>query len=325
MKAIVLKQPGNVEQLEMREIKKPKPQSNEILVKVKAAAVNRTDIVSREGTMGDLSNIVLGVEVSGIVEEVGENVDIPIGTKVMGLVNRGGYAEYAIMPKSFIMSMPSGISFEEAAAIPEVFLTAYQTLFYISKLQDNESVLVHAGASGVGTAAIQLAKNLRRNINIITTAGSEEKLQFVKSLGSNLLINYKQQEFDTAILEHTNNRGVDVILDFIGSSYWHKNMKSIAIDGRWVLIGILGGTNVENINLLDFMQKRIQLTGTLLTPRSDEYKAKLSSDFQREVNELFENRTIKPIVDSIFNLNEIKEAHEYMESNKNIGKIILKI
>lgn len=325
MKAIVLKQPGNVEQLEIRDIPKPKPKVDEVLVKVKAAAVNRTDLVSREGTMGDLSNVVLGVEVSGVVEEVGENVDISIGTKVMGLVNRGGYAEYVVMPKAFIMEMPRGITFEQAAAIPEVFLTAYQTLFYISKLQDNESILIHAGASGVGTAAIQLAKNLKHNIKVITTAGSAGKLQFVKSLGSDCLINYKKEDFDKAVLNYTKNQGVNVILDFIGASYWNKNINSIAIDGRWVLIGFLGGSKVENMNLLDFMQKRIQFTGTLLTPRTDAYKAKLSSDFQKDAIKLFENKTIKPIVDSVFNLSEIQEAHTYMESNKNIGKIILKV
>lgn len=325
MKAVVLNQPGSVEELNLNQIKKPKPKKNEVLVKVKAAAVNRTDIVSREGTMEDLSGSVLGVEISGIIEEIGENVDFPIGKQVMGLVNRGGYAEYAIMDKSFVMDMPENITFEEAAAIPEVFLTAYQTLFWIANLKDNEKILIHAGASGVGTAAIQLAKNLRNDINISVTAGSEEKLELAHSLGADDLINYKKQNFDSEISTYTNDQGVNVILDFIGAPYWKQNINSLSLDGRLVLIGILGGTVIENFDLLEILQKRIQVTGTLLTPRSNAYKACLKDEFLKETQPLFEAKTIKPIVDSIFTIDNVKEAHTYMEDNKNSGKIILKI
>lgn len=189
----------------------------------------------------------------------------------MGLVNGGGYAEYVTMPADRAIVVPDTLSFEEAAAIPEVYLTAYQTLFWLGQLKDADTVLIHAGGSGVGSAAIQLAKQMTK-AKIIVTAGSEEKLAFCRSLGADITINYKEQDFDEEVLNATNNQGVDVILDFIGASYWEKNLKSIKTDGRWVLIGILGGTEVEKVNIMQLLLKRIHLKGTLLTPRSDEYK-----------------------------------------------------
>ncbi|MBS4176886.1 NAD(P)H-quinone oxidoreductase [Lederbergia citrea] len=324
MKAITVKQPGGADQLQITEHAKPDPKDGELLIKVKASAVNRTDIINRENSMGYLDNPILGIEVAGTVEKVGAGVEIEVGTHVMGLVNGGGYAEYAVMPADRAMVIPEHLSFEEAAAIPEVFLTAYQTLFWIGQLRANETVLIHAGGSGVGTAAIQLAKEIGQ-ANVITTAGSEEKLDFCRSLRADICINYKEQNFDEEILNITKNQGVDLILDFIGSSYWSKNLSSIKVDGRWVLIGILGGANIENVNLMDLLSKRIQLTGTLLTPRSDEYKAALTTEFSAKTLDLFANNKLRPIVDQVFPFNQIQQAHEHMENNKNIGKIILKV
>lgn len=324
MKAIVVKQPGGADQLQAQDQPKPEVKPGELLIKVKAAAINRTDIVSREGKSGYLNNPVLGVEVSGIVEETGEDVTVQKGTRVMGLVNGGGYAEYAIMPAERAMVIPENLSFEEAAAIPEVFLTAFQTLFWLGDLQSTETVLIHAGGSGVGTAAIQLAKQLA-NAKVITTAGSKEKLDFCHSLGADRCINYKEQHFEEEVLKETNNQGANLILDFIGASYWKKNLASLKIDGRWVLIGLLGGAEVEKINLMALMAKRVQLKGTLLTPRSDQYKADLTHDFVKKAMPLFQNNVIKPVVDHVFPFNEIQDAHQRTESNKNIGKIILKV
>ncbi|ASK63991.1 NADPH:quinone oxidoreductase [Virgibacillus phasianinus] len=324
MKAITVKQPGGAEQLQIEEFAKPDPRDGELLIKVKAAAVNRTDILNRETSKGYLNNPILGVEVAGIVEEVGAGVEIEVGTHIMGLVNGGGYAEYVVMPAERAMVIPENLSFEEAASIPEVFLTAYQTLFWIGHLHADENVLVHAGGSGVGTAAIQLAKQIGQ-ANVITTAGSKEKLDFCRSLGADVEINYKEQNFDEEVLNATENQGVDLILDFIGASYWSKNLESIKVDGRWVLIGILGGANLENVNLMELMSKRIQLTGTLLTPRSDEYKAALTAEFSAKTLDLFGNNTLRPVVDQVFAFNQIQQAHEHMENNKNIGKIILKV
>ncbi|MFC4023624.1 NAD(P)H-quinone oxidoreductase [Oceanobacillus longus] len=324
MKAITVKQPGGAEQLQITEQPKPELHEGELLIKVKSAAVNRSDIVNREGRSGYLKNPNLGIEVAGIVEQAGPGTEIEVGTRVMGLVNGGGYAEYAVMPAERAMVIPEGLSFKEAAAIPEVFLTAYQTLFWLGRLKEGETVLIHAGGSGVGTAAIQLAKQLCE-AKIITTAGSKEKLDFARSLGADHCINYKEQDFAEEVLQATNQQGVDLILDFIGASYWKGNISSIKVDGRWVLIGVLGGAKIEEVNLLELMSKRIQLTGTLLTPRSDPYKAELTADFASSALKLFETKQLKPIIDHVFDFENIQQAHLHMEQNKNIGKIILKV
>jgi len=324
MKAITVKQPGGAEQLQVTEHAKPKPKDGELLIKVKAAAVNRTDIINRESSSGYLDNPILGVEVAGTVEKVGTGVTIEIGRRVMGLVNGGGYAEYVVMPAERAIMIPETLSFEEAAAIPEVFLTAYQTLFWIGQLRAEETVMIHAGGSGVGTAAIQLAKQIGQ-AHVITTAGSKEKLDFAQSIGADVCINYKEQNFAEEVLDMTNNQGVDLILDFIGATYWSKNLQSIKVDGRWVLIGTLGGAKIENFNLFDLMSKRIQMTGTLLTPRSDAYKAALTTEFASKTLDLFRTNKLHPVVDRVFPLDQIQQAHEHMENNKNIGKIIIKV
>lgn len=324
MKAITVKQPGGAEQLQVEEHVKPDPKDGELLIKVKAAGVNRTDIINRESSSGYLGNPILGVEVAGTVEKAGAGAEMEAGEHVMGLVNGGGYAEYVVMPAERAMVIPENLSFEEAAAIPEVFLTAYQTLFWIGQLRADENVLVHAGGSGVGTAAIQLAKQIGQ-ANVITTAGSKEKLNFCRSLGADVCINYKERNFDEEVLNTTKNQGVDLILDFIGASYWSKNLTSIKVDGRWVLIGVLGGAEIEKFSLMDLMSKRIQLSGTLLTPRSDEYKAALTTEFASKTLKLFSNNKLRPVVDHVFPFDQIQQAHEHMENNKNIGKIILKV
>lgn len=324
MKAIIVKKPGGPEQLELVEVASPQPKEKELLIRVYATAVNRTDIITREGKVGYVKNPILGVEIAGTVVEVNGDSSFSVGDRVMGLVNGGGYAEFAVMPADRAMKIPDSLSFEEAAAIPEVFLTAYQTLFWIGKLQNQETVLIHAGASGVGTAAIQLAKKLC-NAKVIVTAGSKSKLDFCRELGADVLINYKEQSFDEEILKATNGKGVDLILDFIGADYWEKNLASIKNEGRWVLIGILGGSELEKVNLFNLMSKCIQLTGTLLTPRSDEYKALLTKEFAENVIPYFEQKNIIPIIDTTFPLEMVGKAHHHMEENRNIGKIILEI
>lgn len=324
MKAVKVKQPGGVDQLVVSDFPMPTPKFGEVLIKVKASAINRSDIITREGKSGYVSNPILGIEVAGEVVKATEGTNIEVGTRVMGLVNGGGYAEYVTMPADRIMIVPDNLSFEEAAAIPEVFLTAYQTLFWLGELKDDETVLIHAGASGVGTAAIQLAKKMTK-AKVIATAGSTEKVNVCYSLGADVCINYKEQVFEEEVLKETNGKGVDVILDFVGASYWGKNLKSINTDGRWILIGILGGAEVENVNIMNLLIKRIQLKATLLTPRSDEYKKQLTIEFVKNVVPLFISKQIKPIIDKVLPLEKAMEAHEYMEGNKNIGKIILSV
>lgn len=324
MKSVIVKKPGGYEQLEVVDMNIPKLKEGELLIKVHSAAVNRTDIITREGKVGYLENPILGVEISGVVTEISGKSSFSIGDRVMGLVNGGGYAEFAVMPSDRAIKVPDSLSFDEAAAIPEVFLTAYQTLFWLGKLKKNETVLIHAGASGVGTAAIQLAKHIS-DAKVIVTAGSKRKLDFCRELGADVLINYKEQSFDEEVLKATNGKGVDLILDFVGADYWNKNLASIKKEGRWVLIGILGGAEVEKVNLLSIMSKCIQFTGTLLTPRSNEYKALLTKEFSENIIPYFEDKKIKPIIDTKFSLEDIGKAHLYMEGNHNIGKIIINV
>ena len=324
MKAIELSYKNNQSVLDLNtDFEIPKRDGDQLLIKVKAAAINRTDLMAIETGKLPKGNPILGVEVSGVVIE-SESDLFPCGSRVMGLVNGGGYAEYALMSVGNAMLLPDQLSFEEGAAIPEVFLTAYQTLFWLGELGTNESILIHAGASGVGTAVIQLAKQLT-SAKIFVTAGTSEKLELCRSLGADFLINYRKEDFSDRIQQETKGRGVDVILDFIGASYWEKNITSIALDGRLVLIGILSGTIIKELNLMDLLEKRITIKGTLLTPRSDTYKANLTNEFTIKTNELFEKKVLKPIVDTVFSLEEVEKAHHHMRDNKNKGKIILKI
>jgi len=320
MKGVIVNQSDR--SLELSDIAEPEIKQGELLIKVSHAGVNRTDIATREGKSGYASNPVLGVEVAGTVAEAYGSSFFSPGDRVMGLVNGGGYAEYAVMPADRAMTIPESLSFMEAAAIPEVFLTAYQTLYWIGKLQKQETVLIHAGASGVGTAAIQLAKQLS-DAKVIVTAGSTRKLDFCRELGADILINYKTQAFDEEVLKATDGEGADLILDFIGADYWDKNLASIKNEGRWVLIGVLGGGELEKVNLMSIMSKYIQLTGTLLTPRSDVYKAELSQEFIKAAGTYLEQTSIRPVIDVTFPLEKANEAHQHMEDNRNIGKIIL--
>lgn len=325
MRAITFKEPGTVDVLQEVTVPKPRPEKGQLLIKVHTAAVNRTDIVRRKSTDQKPPYPILGVEVAGkVIENRSEDSTFAPGTRVCGLVNLGGYAEYAVMPADRAIFLPDSLDYVAGAGISEVFLTAYQTLYWLGKLQEQETILIHAGASGVGTAAIQLAKQLSK-AKVIVTAGSPEKLAFCQELGADELINYKTQDFEKEVQKITNGRGVDVILDFIGASYWQNNLASIAMDGRWVLIGMLGGSIVSEIDLGILISKRVQLIGTLLTPRSDSYKAQLTQEFMDNVGPYLADGQVKPIIDCTFPLDQVKKAHEYMEANKNIGKIILTI
>lgn len=306
-----------------QETEVPTRTENQLLIKVAAAAINRTDLLAKETGRLPQGNSILGVEVSGIVVESDSEL-FPCGSRVMGLVNGGGYAEYAVMNSGNAMILPAQLTFEEGAAIPEVFLTAYQTLFWLGKLSSTQNVLIHAGASGVGLAAIQLAKQLT-SAKILVTASSPEKLKLCENLGADVLINYKKEAFEEKVLQATSGQGADVILDFIGAAYWEKNLTSLAYDGRLILIGILGGSVVDKVDLLTLLEKRITIKGTLLTPRSDSYKTDLTKEFWDKTANLFEAGILKPVVDSIFSLENVEEAHQYMASNKSKGKIILKV
>ncbi|OYD07365.1 NAD(P)H-quinone oxidoreductase [Paludifilum halophilum] len=326
MKAVLMDQQGGADQLRLGEAPAPKLTDDELLIRVKATALNRADIAQREGKYPPPpgASPLLGLEMAGVVEEVGANCSgWSKGDPVFGLLPGGGYAEYAVIPGDMAMPIPEGLSFEEAAAIAEVFLTAYQTLFWLGSLEKDQRVLIHAGASGVGTAAIQLAK--WAGARVFVTAGSEKKLDVCRKLGADHGINYKEEAFDTEVKKATEGEGVDLILDFIGASYWEKNMASLGLDGTLVLISTLSGTRLDHFNLAPFLAKRIQVIGTTLRSRSLSYKIRLSQDFSRNALPLFEDGRLKPVVDRVFPMEEVQEAHRYMEANKNIGKIILRI
>lgn len=325
MKAVSVIQPGEADQLIIEQREKPVPTPSELLIEVKAAALNRTDLLTRANQSLTAPYPILGVEISGVVaENPGNDERYKIGTRVAGLVNQGGYAEYAVLPADRAIILPEALSFEQGAAIPEVFLTAYQTLYWLGELKPEQTVLIHAGASGVGTAAIQLAKQLT-GARVIVTAGSEEKLAVCKDLGADVGINYKKEDFAEEVLKQTHQKGVDVILDFIGASYWQKNLRCLKEDSQWILIGTLGGSTVKELDLTALMAKRVTLKATLLTPRSDDYKARLTQEFWSAACSYFESAAIRPIIDKRFPLAEVADAHRYMEANQNIGKIILTV
>ncbi|MDN6731364.1 MAG: NAD(P)H-quinone oxidoreductase [Atopostipes suicloacalis] len=326
MRAWTVKKPGGIEELEVVERPIPKPKENELLIKVEAFAINRTDIITRENQELSPPYPILGIEVSGIVEkESSAYPNIPKGTRVAGIVNQNAYAEYALMPADRAIIIPDSLSVIEGAAIPEVFLTAYQAMFRLGEIKRGETVLIHAAGSGVGTAAIQLAGRKIAGAKVIATAGSDRKLALAKELGAKRTINYRKEDFAEEVLEETEGRGVDLILDFVGASYWEQNIKSAAPDANWILLGTLGGAEVKNVSLSQLMNKRLTLHASLLTPRSDKYKAKLTEEFSKRILPFFEEDIIQPIIHSVLSFENLPEAHRQMEANENTGKIIITV
>ncbi len=325
MKAIIVTKPGGSDQLKLSEWRKPECGENEILVKVKATALNRADILQREGKYPPPvgASPILGLELSGVVEEVGTKVfKWKKGDSVFGLIPGGGYAEYAVIHENMATEIPGNLSFEEAAAIPEVFLTAYQSLIWLGELRAGEFVLIHAGASGVGTAAIQLAREI--GAKIIITA-SAEKHKICKELGADLTIDYKSQNFKDEVLKFTNNYGTDVIIDFIGGPYFKHNIESLTRNGRLIQLATLGGSKVEDFDMRQILVKRLKIIGSTLRSRSLDYQIQLTKEFKDFAFEKIRKGVIKPVIDKVYNWQDVAEAHKRMEENKNIGKIVLKI
>ena len=324
MKAVLVKEPGGRDHLTLGEFPTPEPTDDELLVRVKATALNRLDIMQREGRYPPPpgASPILGLDIAGVVEEAGEKTSgFKKEDRVFGLLSGGGYAEYAVLNGEMAMPIPDNLSFEEAASIPEAFLTAYQALFLMGGVKAGETVLIHAGASGVGTAAIQMVRE--SGAVAMVTAGSEEKLSACRGLGASTAINYKDGPFAPKVLAATENRGVNLILDFIGAPYWEGNLNSLAVDGRLILLSTMGGTDVENVSLRALMLKRIKVIATTLRARSDDYKIKLTKDFSEFSLSRFNDGRLKPLIDRIYPWEEVGEAHLYMEENRNTGKIVL--
>ena len=328
MRAAVVTNPGGLEDaFEVQDVPDPVLGHDEVLVAVKASALNRADLLQRRGRYNGppgTRNDIPGLEAAGVIEAVGERVvGWKPGDRVMALLGGMGYASKVTVHERMLMPVPPNLTFEEAASIPEVFLTAYDALFMQCELVMGESVLIHAAGSGVGTAAIQLAA--AQGCRIFGTAGSQEKLDAATELGLDVGINYKEEDFAAVIEEQTGGQGVDVILDVIGGPYWHQNMKSIALKGRMIIVGSMGGAAVEGMVTSALSQKRASVRGTLLRGRPLEENATLIQAFNHRVMPLFADETIRPIIDRVFPLDEVGAAHAFMEFNANFGKIVLKI
>ena len=323
MKAVNIDTFGGPEVLVLREYPEPIPNDEQLLIKVKACALNRADTLQRKGHYppppGE-SNI-LGLEIAGEVVAVGAKVtEFKKGARVFGLVGSGAYAQYCCLDAQMAMPIPDGLADVQAAAIAEVFLTANEALFTLGNLNKGESVLIHAGASGVGTAAIQLARLCGAHVYV--TAGSREKVDLALGLGASAGINYHEQAFAPWIDKLTTGIGVDVVLDFIGADYLEDNLKVLKTKGRLVHIALLGGDQA-NISLRTVLFKRLQLKGLVMRAQSLAEKRAFTQRFKDRWLSCFTDAQLKPIIDSTYPLSEVVQAHQRMEANLNAGKIVL--
>ncbi|MDZ7721162.1 MAG: NAD(P)H-quinone oxidoreductase [Balneolaceae bacterium] len=289
MKALLIDKDSDQPVMKVGEFPDPHPEPHEILVKVEATALNRADLLQKAGNypVPEGASPILGLEMAGVVEETGSEVtEFKQGDRVFGLLPGGGYAEYCTIHQDMAMTIPDELSFEEAAGIPEVFLTAFQAIDWLGECSKEETILIHAGASGVGTAGIQLAKHLF-DARVITTAGTSQKNELCESLGSDLSINYKEEDFSDVIESEFGENCVDLIIDFVGSPYWEMNIKILGLDGRLVYLSMLGGAKVDQMNLVPILRKRLTIKGSTLRNRSDEYKIKLTKEFKQNALDLF--------------------------------------
>lgn len=311
--------------LEISETKRPEPDDHELLIKIEATALNRADLLQRAGNypVPEGASDILGLEMAGIVEATGKKVTrFKKGDQVFGLLPGGGYAEYCVIHQDLAMKKPESLSYEEAAAIPETFLTAYQALVWLGEISNNENVLIHAGASGVGTTAIQLARHLF-DATIITTASQQHKLDSCKKLGADYTINYKEEDFSEVITDKLGSNAVDLVIDFVGAPYWQKNINVLGMDSRIVYLSFLGGHKIENISLIPILRKRLSIKGSTLRNRTEEYKIELTKEFAEQSLDLFKENQINPVIDSVYHWENTEEAHQRMADNKNTGKIVL--
>lgn len=299
--------------------------SEEVLVEIRATALNRADLMQRAGNYPPPpgASEILGLEMAGVVAQTGTQVQgWQAGDRVCALLPGGGYAEKVTVPQQMLMPIPTGWDFTTAAGLPEVYLTAFVNLYMEAELQPGETVLVHGGASGVGTAAIQLLK--ASGNPVIITAGSAEKCAACTQLGADLAVNYRTDEFVEQVRAFTDGKGVDVIMDMVGADYLAKNLSLLKLKGRLVLISTLSGTKTE-IDLRHLMGKRLRLIGSVLRSRSLAEKVAIKETFMAKFWPLVETATIQPVIDAVYPITQANEAHQQMAENRNIGKIILQI
>ncbi len=323
MLCIEIRTPGGPDVLTPAERPDPVPGDAEVLIRVAAAGVNRPDVLQRLGGYPPPpgASDVPGLEVSGVVEELGDGVTrLRRGDRVCALVPGGGYATLCVAPEVQCLPVPPALGLREAAAVPETFFTVWNNVFERGRLQPGETLLVHGGTSGIGTTAIQLAA--ATGARVIVTAGSDDKCAACLQLGASRAINYRTSDFVAEVLAATGGAGVDVVLDIIGAPYLQQNLSVLALEGRLVQVGLMGGASAT-LDMGQLVRRRLTLTGSTLRPRSVEEKGRIASALRRHVWPLLENGTVKPVVFAEFPLDQAADAHRLMESNRHIGKIVL--
>lgn len=325
MTAISIREPGGPDVLQPVQLPVPKAGEGEVLIAVKAAGVNRPDVLQRVGGYPPPPGApeTPGLEVAGEIIAVGEGVSRwVVGDKVCALVSGGGYGEYVVADAGHCLPVPKAFSFEQAAALPETVFTVWHNVFQRGRLASGETFLLHGGTSGIGTVAIQLAK--ARGAKIITTAGSAEKCEACLKLGADVAINYREEDFVTRVKDATQGHGADVILDMVGGSYIQRNIKCAAADGRIVQIAFLGGSKAD-VDFTQLMLKRLTLTGSTLRARHRDFKQALAQEVEANVWPMIEQGAFAPVMHASFPLNEASRAHAMMEESKHIGKIVLQV
>ena len=326
MRAIVIKQPGGPEVLTLEQVSDPVPGKNEALVRVKATAVNRADVLQRMGhypSPPDTPPDIPGLEFAGTVEELGPGVsEFAVGDKVFGVASGGTYADYVVVHSRCLSRMPVNLSFVEAASIPEVFITAYDAMITQCNLVSGESVLIHAVGSGVGVAALQIAKML--GCNTIGTARSNDKLEAAKKYGLDHGILVRDSKFAEQVKGITGGAGVDHVIDLVGGSYVGEDVLAAALKGRIIVVGLVAGLH-SDVDFGQVLRKRLTMKGTTLRMRPIEEKIIAARLLQQNIVPLFEKGILKPVIDKILPLSAAAEAHEHMDQNLNFGKIVLEI
>ena len=323
MKCVKISSYGPAENLKYDTSFVPEIKGYEVLINVKASGVNRPDVLQRKGLYSPPkgASTLPGLEVSGKIVKIGSKVKkFKVNQDVCALVHGGGYAEFCKAHESHVLSIPRGLNYVEAAGIPETYFTVWYNLFNIAKIKKNQTLLVHGGASGIGTTAIQMAKLI--GCKVITTVGSERKKKFCNSLGADLTILYNKDDFFSKIQSFTNNYGVDIILDMVGKEYFIKNLNLLKDKGKFISIAFLTGNDVK-LDLALLLKKRIPLTGSTLRPRTIKEKEKIARNVKKMFWSLFEKKTIRPIIYKTLKLKDAFKAHRIMESSRHIGKIIL--
>ncbi len=322
MRAVLCREPGGPEVLEVRELPDPRPGPGEVVIDVVASAVNRADLQQRLGVYPPPpgASDVLGLECSGTVGDIGDGVERwRTGDQVCALLSSGGYADKVVVPAGQVLPVPSGVSVVDAAALPEVACTVWSNVFMVAALQPGETLLVHGGGGGIGTMAIQLAHAL--GATVATTVGSEDKARRVRALGADLAINYHDQDFVEEV-RRLDEHGADVILDHLGAKYLARNVELLATEGRLVVIGLMGGRKAE-LDLGSLLVKRAAVIATALRSRPAEGKAAIVSSVEANVWPLIADGTVRPIVDQVVPLDQVRRAHEIVEASSHVGKVLL--